>query len=144
MSNSVPEGVAKSFWEMISGRSILLLVYRGGARSDVTERVWRAVGKKKGGGCLDTGQGESLENGRANWQSALVVIVVPKALAQDVVVGLEADDAVRQPLAKFEVPVPLLVEIVLHGVSEYPGEQLCHHQRIVRDHRSHERMPVNS
>jgi hypothetical protein len=30
---------------MISRRSILLIVYRGGARSDVTMGVWKAVEK---------------------------------------------------------------------------------------------------
>jgi hypothetical protein len=46
MSNLVPVGVSKSFWEMIWGRSILLLVYRGGARSDVTVGLWKAVEKR--------------------------------------------------------------------------------------------------
>jgi hypothetical protein len=45
MSNFVPAGVAKSFSKMIWRRSILLLVYGVGARSDVTEGVWRAVEK---------------------------------------------------------------------------------------------------
>jgi len=47
MSNLVPAGVARSFSEMIWRGSILLLVYRVGARSDVTVGVWRAV--EKGG-----------------------------------------------------------------------------------------------
>ena len=44
----VPAGVAKSFSEMIWERSILLLVYEVGARSDVTEGVWTAVEKGRG------------------------------------------------------------------------------------------------
>jgi hypothetical protein len=41
----VPAGVARSFSRMIWRRSILLLVYGVGARSDVTEGVWKAVEK---------------------------------------------------------------------------------------------------
>jgi hypothetical protein len=50
MSNFVPAGVARGFSEMILRRSILLLVYGVGARSDVTEGVWTAV--EKGGAAV--------------------------------------------------------------------------------------------
>ena len=49
MSNFVPAGVARSFSEMIWGKSILLLVYGVGARSDVTVGVWKAVENRASG-----------------------------------------------------------------------------------------------
>ena len=42
-SNSVSAGVEKSFSRIIFWRNILLLVYRRGARSDVTGRVWKKL-----------------------------------------------------------------------------------------------------
>jgi hypothetical protein len=72
----VPAGVARSCSEMIWRRSILLLVYGVGARSDVTEGVWKAVEK-----CMARTSRAEVEVCELSGSGLVVAIPAPSAIS---------------------------------------------------------------